>query len=146
MNALDTEIQTDPVGMGYAQHLPDCPGIVVDLLNTPNRSGIKSRFINARTVLSELGLEGVAILDAFEAAASQVSAVKWILPFLSTETGVDVGNPVSRQVIDQLASGGLLTTEQAAKVKALALQPMSRAEQLGLAPVQITDVLRAFGG
>lgn len=140
---LQTELQTDPLNRGYSQHLPNCPGLVADLLNAPTRTGVVSTFVNARTVLFTLGQAGAAILDALEAAAPNISAVKWMLPFIKSDAGVDVGSPAAQAIVDALMAGGILTSTQGNALKAMSLQPISRAQELGLTSVTILDIIGA---
>lgn len=143
-NILKEEIQNDPKHMGYAAFYPDCPGTIADMMMAKTLTSVSTRYCNARTVMAELGMAGVAILDALRAASETVTAVKWILPFLTMPDGIDVGNPVTQGMIDQLAVMGKLTTEQATALKGLALQKVSRAQQLGLDRVTALDVTNAF--
>lgn len=136
------EITTDPAGMGYAALLPDSPGRVADLLNAPTASMVKSRFVTARTILAECE-DGAAVLDALSAAAQVNSAVKWALTFLSQNSGIDVGHPRTQAMIDGLAQAGALSLNLAAQLKALGVQPASRAELLGLGSVTIDDLIAA---
>ncbi|HET8687730.1 MAG TPA: hypothetical protein VFM18_13850 [Methanosarcina sp.] len=144
MSVLKTELRTDPLKMGYMSYLPDCPGVVADKLNATTQIGVTSRYVNARTVLSELGAQGVDILESLRFAAASIPAVYWILPFIQTESGVDVGAPFCQTMIDTLAMAGKLTSDQATALKNLAKQPISRAQQLGLGIVSATDVTNAF--
>jgi hypothetical protein len=150
MTVLRDELATDPLGLGYAALLlpPANPGLVAELLNAPARSGVQSRFLTARTVLAEMGAAGADLLDKLEAAAAYVPAVRWAMLFLKQEggsatSGIDVGYPGTRSLIDQLAAGGLISTAEADALKALAIQPMSRARELGLPTVGVLDVIGA---
>lgn len=140
--ALAAEIANDPGAKGYAAHLPDSPGLVVDLLNTQTESMIKPRMVTARTVLAECGLSGATILDKLEAAGASNSAVKWAVRFLGNDGGLDVGNPMTQMMIDQL-TGPVLTVEEGAALKALAMHSASRAEVLGLGHVTEYDLIAA---
>ncbi|HET8685471.1 MAG TPA: hypothetical protein VFM18_02260 [Methanosarcina sp.] len=146
MSVLKQEIQNDPKKMGYLNFLPDSPGHVADLLNAKTQSGLVPRYVNARTVLAELGLLGVSILEALRMASFTVPVVYWILPFVQMESGVDVGDPFSQQMIDYLVSTEKLTLEQGTALKNMAIQPMSRAEQLGLGVVTSADIINAMNG
>jgi hypothetical protein len=144
LTALHAEVQSDSAGLGYAQHLPEAPGMVCELLNAQTLSMVKPRLVNARTVLAECGANAAATLDKLEAASAQVSTVKWAMKFLQQDGGLDVGHPVTQAQLSALAAGGVLTQAEADSLKNLALQPCSRAEQLGFAPVTESD-LRAAG-
>ena len=86
------------------------------------RRANQSRFVTARTVLAEC-VGGQSILDALKAAAAGNSAVNWAMTFLGQEGGLDVGNPATHAMIDQLVAGTALTAAQGAALKALANLP-----------------------
>ncbi len=143
MSVLSDEITNDPAGKGYAAFLPDQPGRVVDLLNALTETKHKARMITARGILSDYPGGPVAaalVLDKLEAAAPSVPALKWAFGFLKTE-GLDIGHPATQGMIDQLATASVITADEAANLKALSLQPASRAEVLGL-PVITEQILR----
>lgn len=134
MTTLSDELRTDPKGLGYAPLMPSAPGMVVVLLNALTESMVKPRFITARTILAECD-DGAGVLDALSAAASEISAVKWALTFLSTDSGIDVGHARTQGMIDNLVEVGAMRQTLAEQLKALAIQPASRAEVLGLGVV-----------
>lgn len=102
------------------------------------RTATQSRFVTARTVLAECS-GGAAILDALTAAASSAqpyaSAVGWAMKFLAQDSGLDVGNPVTQGLIDQLVLAGALQAAQGSALKAMAVMP---------APVSQSDVAEAL--
>lgn len=137
MSVLSDEIDNDPTGKGYAAFLPDQPGRVVDLLNALTETKAKTRMITARGILSDYPggpAAAAVVLDKLEAAAPSISALKWAFGFLKTTDGLDIGNPATQGMIDQL-SPGVINAEEAGHLKSLALQPASRAEVLGLSTV-----------
>jgi hypothetical protein len=143
MTTLNDELRADPKGLGYAPLMPDAPGQVVELLNALTESMVKPRFITARTILAECE-DGAAILDALSAAASAISAVKWALTFLSTDSGIDVGHARTQGMIDNLVEAGAMTQALAEQLKALAIQSASRAEVLGIGVVTEEQVRAAW--
>ena len=103
------------------------------LLNDPagaeSTAQITAHNANAKEVLSVLGAtNGAAFLDALEAVAPSNSAVKWILSFLKSETGVNVGDAETRNSLDALATAGVLATTDVATIKALAETSISWAQ------------------
>jgi hypothetical protein len=80
------------------------------------------RYITARTILAECGTHGPGILATLDAAVPMNSAVKYAVRFLGQDSGLNVGDPVTQAMIDSLAPD-VLTMDQAAALKALALQP-----------------------
>jgi hypothetical protein len=141
---LAIEIKTDPLGLGYAAHLPSDPQRVIDLLTAQNYTAVKTRYVTARTILAECE-DGAAILDALQVASQSVSAVKWMMTFLQQDSGMDAGHPKTQKNIDDLAAAGLLSTEYATQLKALTLQPASRAEIIGIPAPSARDIIDAFG-
>lgn len=142
-SALRSEIDDDPAGKGYQQHLPDSPGLVVDLLNARTGQMVKPRMVTARAILADCGALAPSILDKLEAASASNSSVKWAVRFLQQEGGIDVGHPTTQAMIDQL-TGPLFTPEEGAALKSMALQPASRAEVLGMGLVTESDLRTAL--
>lgn len=142
MSTLQTELTTDPLARGYAQYIPDCPGILVNLLNETIYQKHKTRFVTARTVLAEV-TGGAEILDKLETAAQTNSAVKWAMRFITSD-GIDIGYPVTQQLLDSLV-GSTLTQAECDALKNLATQSASRAEVLGLPYVTEQQVRNALG-
>jgi hypothetical protein len=143
MSILSDEITNDPEGKGYAALLPEQPGRVVELLNAYTETKVKTRLITARGILSDYpgGPVGAAtVLDKLEAAAPNVPALKWAWKFITAE-GIDIGHAATQGMLDTLATANVLTTTEATNLKALALQPASRAEVLGL-PTITEELLR----
>ena len=140
LTALKSEIQTDPAALGYAAYLPDAPGRVCALLNAISTTMTRSRFITARTILAECGMDGPAILDTLDAVAANVSAVKWAMRFLQQDSGIDIGHPATQAMLNQLRAAGALQVSQVDALKALAVQAASRAQVLGFESVAETDL------
>ena len=141
--SLQQELTTDPLGRGYQQYIPDCPGTLTDMLNAPVYTLPKTRFVNARGVLAAHGMVGAEILDKLETAAATNSAVKWAMRFMAAD-GIDVGHPTTRALLDALV-GTVLTQAECDLLKDMAVQPASRAEVLGLDYVQEQNVRAALG-
>jgi len=149
--ALKNELQIDPQGIGYVPFLASSPGIVVNLINAPTASMVRERYVTVRTMLAELGVAGAVIaekLSGFAALAPLADpnaeglriATKWAMRFIDSDgQGLDVGHPNTQGMVDALAAGGVLTTAEANSLKALALQPASRAEVLFGAGTSITE-------
>jgi hypothetical protein len=123
--AADPELAATPMTSDGAWAIAEAMNTVVGQAPAP-------RVVNARHVLAELGMAGAVSLDKLEAAGSSNPVIKWAVRFLVTE-GLDVGHPTSQSMLDQLAAKGVLTADEALSLKALALQPQTRAEAL-LAP------------
>lgn len=129
MGTLEEELASDPLGMGYAT-MTD--GELEAVLNAKTRTRIVEARVGYGAILSALGASaGAALLDALEATAGSNSPVKWAMRLLAADN-LDIGNLTTRAQIDALAAAGVMTAAQATTLKALAEQPCSRAEELGV--------------
>lgn len=89
------------------------------------------------TVLRELGpARGGEVLTALESLGASMPAARWALELLRS-ANADFGGSETREFIDQLMAGGLLTADEGAKLKAVAVVP---------APVTATQVAAALEG
>lgn len=141
--SLRDELLNDPLSRGYSAFTQDAPGILVDMLNTPVFTMIKSRFVTARGVLAEHGAQGAAILDKLDAASSSNSAIKWAMIFASQDSGIDIGHQNTRALLDAIVPA-VLTQAEADLIKNMAIQPASRAEILGFGWIRDTDICAAL--
>lgn len=144
MSVLSDEINNDPLNRGYAQHIPDSPGVISDMLNSIDYTMVKTKFVTARGVLAEYGSAGAAVLDKIDAAGASDSAVKWAMKFVTSEPGIDVGHPTTRSLLNGMVPT-VLTQAEADMLLNMAVQPASRAEVLGIGYVTAADVQAALG-
>ena len=148
--ALQTEIQSGPLAVELAPYLEsgNDTAIAAALNEQRGETMLKERFVSARSILAfyPAGPAAAAVvLDKLEAAGTMVPAVKWVMTFLKTD-GIDIGSPATQAMLDQLAAGGLITTDEATKLKSLGFALASRAEiALGQA-ASVTDVAIAMRG
>lgn len=99
------------------------------------RTRIVPRLGGIGAVMETLGEgDGPLVLDALDALKGTLPAVKW--GWVLLERGeLDFGSTVTRQMIDGLVMGGVMTEAQGLAIKALAEQPD---------PVTEFDVRRAI--
>jgi len=146
--ALKTEIQSGPLAGELAPYVTSGNDTQVAAILNEQRGEtmLRERMINARGVLAYYPggpLEAATVLDKLEAAAALVPAVKWVMTFLKTD-GIDIGMPSTHAMLDQLAAGGLITVDEADKLKSLGYSPASRAEIVVGRSVSANDVARAI--
>ena len=142
LTQLQSELQADPASLGYAVHRPQAPGMLAQMLNAPTTTLAKTRMVTARGIMASYGLgpsAGAAFLDKLEALSAGVPAIKWAMKFLHAESGIDVGEPATQAMLTSLTGVGGITQAEVDGVKAMALQPASRAEVLFGAEAQITE-------
>lgn len=101
------------------------------------RTIVVSRLGGIGAVIETLGVvDGPAVLDALDSLRTSNPAVRWGWVLLE-QSELDFGSQVTRRLIDSLAAGGVMTAEQADKLKALAVVP---------APVGVQEVVAAMEG
>jgi hypothetical protein len=141
--ALKGEILGDPLGLGYAAHLPDSPGLVVDLLNAPTQSMIKA--IKSTTAQAWAATGPYSnIVDASEDKANPCRASCLMLRD-TFASAVDIHMEMAdvQQMFAAWVAVGICTQVQADALYARAVQPASRAEVLGFPNIDIRDLVAA---
>lgn len=95
---------------------------IADVVNV-GRTRVAPRLGGIGAVMETLGsVDGPAVLDALDALKGTVPAGKW--GWVLLERGeLDFGSTVTRQLIDGLVMGGVMTEAQGLAIKALAEQP-----------------------
>jgi len=129
LNALKTEILTDPQALGYAA--PWAAGddaTVAALLNAPRGIAIN------RGVVASYEVIGAIVIGEYGALSA---ANRTWLNFLVIAPFVDLGNDNVRTTLGNLFAAG---TASRTALQALATRPGSRAEQLFGVPVALMSV------
>lgn len=95
---------------------------IADVVNV-GRTRIVPRLGGIGAVMETLGaVDGPLVLDALDALKGTLPAVRW--GWVLLERGeLDFGSTVTRQMIDGLVMGGVMTEAQGLAIKALAEQP-----------------------
>ena len=95
---------------------------IADVVNV-GRTSIAPRLGGIGAVMETLGaVDGPVVLDALDSLKGTVPAVKW--GWVLLERGeLDFGSTVTRQMIDGLVMGGVMTEAQGLSIKTLAEQP-----------------------
>ena len=146
---LKQEIVDDPLSQGYSAFLPDSTGWVANMLNERKFQAAKTRMVTARGIMASYGIgptQGALFLDKLESLSANIPALKWAMKFLQQETGLDVGEPATQIMLTSLIGVGGITQAEIDGVKAMAIQPASRAEVLFGSDVIVTehDVIKAM--
>jgi len=146
---LKQEIVDDPLFQGYSAFLPDSTGWVANMLNERKFQAAKTRMVTARGIMASYGIgptQGALFLDKLESLSANIPALKWAMKFLQQETGLDVGEPATQIMLTSLIGVGGITQAEVDGVKAMAMQPASRAEVLFGSDVIVTehDVIKAM--
>lgn len=146
--ALHAELTTDPTNAGYAQHIPDAPGMIAEMLTRQTTIMRKPAYYTARGLLADMPLDEVrALLTCLKLAAAQDPVVEVAYDTLKT-VGLDVAHPNIGLMLGQFVALGMIGQAVADSVEALTMQPASRAEVLlGVGKAVTTaDVIAAMEG
>ena len=146
---LKQEIIDDHLSQEYSAFLPDSTGWVANMLNERKFQAVKTRMVTARGIMASYGIgptQGALFLDKLESLSANIPALKWAMKFLQQETGLDVGEPATQTMLTSLIGVGGITQAEVDGVKAMAIQPASRAEVLFGSDVIVTehDVIKAM--
>ena len=134
-------------------------GIAVALSAPSTQRAPTMRFVNARTVLAEAGMLGVAVLGKIEgfvratlpegtpaeAVGLQIAA-RYALRFVESAEGIDIGHPTTRAMLDALVPMGVLAQAEADAVKALGERTLTLGEVITGARVSVDDVSAVLNG
>lgn len=137
MSVLSDEITSDPAGKGYAAFLPDQPGHVVDLLNakTETVTGLISRS-DLTTWAAATGMRAVIEDKSLDAQSPLRASALAILDVLKgSSEGIDLSKSSNMDILNGWEAAGVLSAIDKASMLALAQQPASRAELLGVGHV-----------
>lgn len=101
--------------------------VIAAKVNTVDRVKTVSTMISERGILEKyvdgpLAADAVlAKLEAFSVSGHPLaSIVKRALKFLANPEGLDIGAPATQGMLSQLGAGGVITADEATKLKALA--------------------------
>lgn len=151
---IESELQNDPQGLGYAALLAEGrDNAVADLLNAKTIAA--RRFVLVRDeLLPWLGNSGVRVAMEF-AAFNPATAENWELraalsateKLLAEHQWIDLDGAVAQQMVGMFRLAGIITEEQEAALMALADTHISRAEQLwgvgaAVSTDQVSEALR----
>jgi hypothetical protein len=140
---LKAEIATDPAVLGYATFMPGDPEHVASLLNAPRFSALKS--ITAATALT-WAAQGPysAIVDASNNISHPCRASCLVVrDTLSAGLTVHMEDPALQNMFGawKTVAPAIITQAQYDALIAIATQPASRAEILGLGPVTARNIV-----
>ena len=131
---------------------PKTPGVaqrdqaIANILNTPQTVGYRSTFVDARGLLAQLNpAVAASILDKLEAVSSSNSIVKWAMYYV-TGSGIDVGHPNTRALVQALVAGEVLTSDEGSALIGLSEVQIGRAEAVLGSSVSGADVSIALRG
>jgi hypothetical protein len=144
LTILRAEIDNDPEGLGYASHLPDAPGSVVDLLN--GYTGTMVKAIKSSTAMMwAAGGAYSTIVDASNNVTHPARASCLVVreAFASGQE-IHLELQAMRDMLTAWVSTSVITQGQKDSLLALATQPASRAEEIGLFRVDVRDVIAAM--
>jgi hypothetical protein len=141
--SLADELKNDPAGLGYAAHLPNDPQRVVDLMTAPTFA--KRLPITAGQALTWAAAGPLAnITDVSNNTNSPIraSCLAFLLA-MNAGRDVDMGDANVLYQFDIWLQAGLITQQAHDSIIALATQPASRADVLGIPAPSARDIIDA---
>lgn len=133
---LKSELDNDPLNLGYASMLARGTGELPAVLNAPNRDIVLDKWLTDRGMASEIvPLHGVAECDAlftkFDEMSQASVTVKRMVNRLYTDVqGLNFGDAGLRAMFNGWLSMSIITQSQADMLLALGVGKGSRAQEL----------------
>ena len=142
--SLADEIKQDPLGLGYAAHLPGDPQRVVDLMNEPVFS--MPTTISAGQALMWAATGPMATITDASNNLNSPARASCMAFLLAMNAGRDVyiGAANVRGLLDAWVRDEIITQQAHDDLIALATKPASRTEVLGLLAPTARDVVEAW--
>jgi hypothetical protein len=114
---------------------------IATIFNAEVGTRLVERFENAIGIMSAVGaVTGAEILEKLDQAKAQIPALKWAMLAMASDTGINLGDHETQQMLDAMVTASVLTQAEADTVKALAVQPSSLAYQTVGQPITAADV------
>jgi hypothetical protein len=127
--------------MGYVEDYIVKDGMIASILNRPSGIRLIERFENAIGLMSALGSGTAAvILEKLDAAKVSVPALKWAMKAIESDKGLNLGDPETQETLDELVTGGVLTSQEVESIKNLAKVSSSLAYDILGAEVTAADI------
>ena len=150
LTILKTELQNDPLNLGYQAMLVNGTGELPTVLNAPNRDIVMDKWLTDRGMASEIvPLHGVSECDdlftIFDARALQSVTVKRMVNRLYTDPQwLNFGDAGLRAMFSGWRDTNIITQAQANMLLALGVGKGSRAQELLGTNVTESDIQRAL--
>lgn len=145
IEALKNELENDPLGLGYKH-----PSAVwksdwttLDLINADGPNHSRPAPIKVRKLLRWAASKKVLrkLKQAADTAApGQDAAMAGLMLLQNVNATLDVSDPDTTGLINDLETEGVITAAQKAEIVALASEPASRAEKLFGRKIQMRNV------
>jgi len=114
---------------------------ISDIFNAPSGTRLVERFESAIGIMSALGaVTGATILEKLDQAKGSIPALKWAMLAMVDPQGINLGDPETQAMLDDLATANVITQAEADAVKALAIQSSSLAYETVGQPISAADV------
>lgn len=114
---------------------------IAAVFNASSGTRLVERYENAIGIMSALGaVTGAAILEKLDQAKAGIPALKWAMLAMDDPQGINLGDSETQAMLNDLATGGVITQAEADAVKALAIQPSSLAYETVGQPITAADV------
>jgi hypothetical protein len=140
---LRDEISNDPKGLGYALHLPDSPGLVIDLLNMLTDTALGPLRSTTAKAWAANGPYARIVDASYDASNPCRASCLVIRDSFACGDSIHVEDPELQAMLAVWVQHGVATQTEVDALYARAQQPVSRATKLGLGEVSVCDLIEA---
>jgi hypothetical protein len=142
LQILSSELNEDPLKKGYSTYLLKSPGLVIRLLNSFTESMIAPIPSSLAKVWAASG-PYASIVDVSNTVDHPCRASCLVVrETFKASDSIHINQPEVRTMLDAWVATGVITTEQCDALLALAMQPASRAQVLGLPNITEQDLIK----
>lgn len=147
---LKTEIQTDPLNIGYADMLLHGTGEIPAAMNKPNRDIVVNKWLTDRGMASEIvPAHGVAFCDGLfakfdELSQSSITVKRMVNRLYTDPQGLNFGDAGLRAMFAGWLQAGVITQAQADALLSLGIGKGSRAQEILGETVTEIDIQNAL--
>lgn len=114
---------------------------IADIFNISVGTRLVDRFENAIGLMSALGTStGAAILEKLDQAKASIPTLKWAMYSVVSSEGINLGDPETQAMVDDLVAGNIITADEGNSIKELAAVSSSLAYETVGQPITAADV------
>lgn len=145
LTVLSTEIKGDILGLGYADHLPDDPQRVVDLMSQPDYSIVRSVTTHRALTWAATGpMASIVDVSNTHDHAARSSCLAFLYA-LNMNSPIALGDSRVRAMFDGWLSSGVIDQVEHDALLTMAAEPATRADVLGISAPTVRDIIDAWG-
>lgn len=145
LTVLAAELRGDPLGLGYAVHLPDDPQRVVDLMSQPDYTVVRTITTHRALTWAASGpMASIVDTSSTHGHAARSSCLAFLYA-LNLNSPIALGDSRVRAMFDGWLASGVIDQDAHDALLAMAGSPATRADVLAIPAPTARDIIDAWG-